>query len=484
MKYFVEVSGRSFGPFPVATIQNWVSSGRVTAESKVSSNKVEWKRADEFPELAPLFGKSGGSSPGATSDPDAAVWNLSVDGQTAYGPYRASDILQWIREGRVKGETLVWRQGENARQIMTEPYFALQFSAPTPPPGTEGYSSAVGSAVGGEEAEWYYSSDGIQGYGPYTISDILSFVAQGRANIDSVVWRQGENARRMRTEPAFSERLALASSGASVLTVQVPAQIETKLNKQLRFRHTALWIAVACSVALALVIFVYHEVKGIRPNYDALVLLDLYNKVEDTHFLTKVDLRYRFILNQTNKYYDALFSHGEAVVLYFLYGVATIVSCVFLYMFVYSFWKSIPPRVARCSPGRAVGFLFIPFFQLYWLFIAYVGGVRDMNKGFKLYESVGVRRGEKTNWASEGAAIVLALIFLFNLITGMFGFDVLVVLKEYVYLLYALTLILVPIFLTTFKNSAIQMNRWREESPDNGGNLRGENVTLDDLVNS
>jgi hypothetical protein len=33
----------------------------------------------------------------------------------------------------------------------------------------------------------------------------------------------------------------------------------------------------------------------------------------------------------------------------------------------------------RTTPGKAVGFLFIPFFNLYWMFMAYWGWAKDCN---------------------------------------------------------------------------------------------------------
>lgn len=478
MKYFVEVSGRSFGPFPVATIQNWVSSGRVTAESKVSSNKVEWKRADEFPELAPLFGKSGGSSPGATSDPDAAVWNLSVDGQTAYGPYRASDILQWIREGRVKGETLVWRQGENARQIMTEPYFALQFSAPSA--GFVGNAPATGATPSTSETqEWYYSVDGIQGHGPYSVSEILKFVEQGRASLDSVVWRHGENARKLRSEPAFSERLAQATAGVNPGMLMTPAMQQmsaleaieltpitplerVRLNGQLRSRYKWMWITSIVSLVFLLVRIVI-DVVAVVSDFD--LPLSTLNTMK-----------------------------WGAITVVAIYLIAWLLSWIFSHMFLFSFWKSIPGNIARVTAGYAVGFLFIPFFRLYWIFIAFIGGANDMNKAFKLYQRVGAQLGEKPRMASTGAAISLMILYFFYLtFVGLLvsGSVYRIFVDNPPLLAIILPLlppffppILFPVFFTAFKNSAIQLNNWRAGSLDENDRRVGPMVTLDDLVNS
>ena len=49
-------------------------------------------------------------------------------------------------------------------------------------------------------------------------------------------------------------------------------------------------------------------------------------------------------------------------------------------MYVYRMWMLVPLSYARTSPGQAVGFLFIPFFNLYWVFQAYYGWAQDYNR--------------------------------------------------------------------------------------------------------
>lgn len=56
------------------------------------------------------------------------------------------------------------------------------------------------------------------------------------------------------------------------------------------------------------------------------------------------------------------------------------VAMIFHLVFVYKFWKSIQDGQARMTPGKAVGFLFIPFFNIYWLFQVYPGFATDYNR--------------------------------------------------------------------------------------------------------
>ena len=71
----------------------------------------------------------------------------------------------------------------------------------------------------------------------------------------------------------------------------------------------------------------------------------------------------------------------------------TVFCCILLYLL----WKRVPTDIARTSPGKAVGFLFIPIFSFYWFFVAYKGLGEDMNRTlrqrgiqYRINESLGL----------------------------------------------------------------------------------------------
>jgi len=57
-----------------------------------------------------------------------------------------------------------------------------------------------------------------------------------------------------------------------------------------------------------------------------------------------------------------------------------ILGSVFICMLVYKAWAAIQEGPVRTTPGKAVGFLFIPLFNFYWIFQAYYGWAVDYNK--------------------------------------------------------------------------------------------------------
>lgn len=68
-----------------------------------------------------------------------------------------------------------------------------------------------------------------------------------------------------------------------------------------------------------------------------------------------------------------------ALTLFILAFVIFALSVIFSMVLIYYFWDSIREgSKTRITPGKAVGFMFIPFFNLYWSFQAYVGLSVDM----------------------------------------------------------------------------------------------------------
>ena len=53
--------------------------------------------------------------------------------------------------------------------------------------------------------------------------------------------------------------------------------------------------------------------------------------------------------------------------------VPVLVSGISILVFLYKMWSAINDGITKPTPGAAVGFLFIPFFSLYWIFIAWPG---------------------------------------------------------------------------------------------------------------
>jgi hypothetical protein len=89
----------------------------------------------------------------------------------------------------------------------------------------------------------------------------------------------------------------------------------------------------------------------------------------------------------------------------FLIGFAEVVFLVLLY----KSWASIQDGFARTSPGKAIGFLFIPIFNFYWVFNVMPGFVRD-------YNSYLVRANIPAKKISGESLQAMALLYLLSAI--------------------------------------------------------------------
>ena len=85
-----------------------------------------------------------------------------------------------------------------------------------------------------------------------------------------------------------------------------------------------------------------------------------------------------------------------------------IIALIFHLMFVYKFWKSIQDGHPRTTPGKAVGFLFIPFFNVYWLFQIYPGFATDYNRYLQ-------EKGIQARPLSQGLLVAMAIFILISI---------------------------------------------------------------------
>lgn len=84
-------------------------------------------------------------------------------------------------------------------------------------------------------------------------------------------------------------------------------------------------------------------------------------------------------------------------------GAVSLVAAFVLFgLLLYMMWSAIQDGHARTTPDKAVGFLFIPFYNIYWVFIAVNGLAYDLNKYI---------RRHRAGMDAEPAPIHLSLLF-------------------------------------------------------------------------
>jgi hypothetical protein len=97
------------------------------------------------------------------------------------------------------------------------------------------------------------------------------------------------------------------------------------------------------------------------------------------------------------------------LILYLISLVPIIFAIVVGMTLLYKMWAAIEGIGARTMPGKAVGFLFIPFFNFYWLFQAYWGWAQDYNKTVR-------ERQINAPIVPEGLGLIIAIFHILGCI--------------------------------------------------------------------
>jgi hypothetical protein len=103
---------------------------------------------------------------------------------------------------------------------------------------------------------------------------------------------------------------------------------------------------------------------------------------------------------------------GPLLFLSFLTMVYLVVVCAIMW---YKAWSSIQDGSARTGPGKAVGFMFIPIFNFYWVFQAVWGFSKDYNSYIERHQ-YGVEK------LPEGLFLASAIMTVVGVIAGMIPF--------------------------------------------------------------
>ncbi len=100
---------------------------------------------------------------------------------------------------------------------------------------------------------------------------------------------------------------------------------------------------------------------------------------------------------------------------FFMFAVA-ITLMVFAMILLYRYWKVMQPYSKRTTPGKAVGFMFIPLFNIYWMFVAYHGLSQDIDRYLAKHPD--------SNASSPNTSLVLAtlIVMLASMIPYLGGF--------------------------------------------------------------
>ncbi|MDR2441363.1 MAG: DUF805 domain-containing protein [Planctomycetaceae bacterium] len=113
----------------------------------------------------------------------------------AFGPFNTEQLLEMKDNGKLGRLTYIsenkidWFTAENLEFLFSVPLQATQQNH------TALHTSHTEQteSVTPEPVNWFYSLNGINGYGPVTVSAITQMLKSGTLNAKSIVWQEGQN---------------------------------------------------------------------------------------------------------------------------------------------------------------------------------------------------------------------------------------------------------------------------------------------------
>jgi hypothetical protein len=185
---------------------------------------------------------------------------------------------------------------------------------------------------------WYYNLNN-QPAGPVDEAALKTLFASGAINFDTLVWQEGMPAWVRLGETHIINQVVAAEAAASPTRqpLYIPGRPDSAGLKTLFIW----WLVTACFFVLFM------------PLYIVMFSRDSQSMTELSYILTG---------------------------LVCLIELVVAASGVLEYVLVYKLWKVVQDGYASTSAGKAVGFLFIPFFNYYWFFRAFWGLAKDLNK--------------------------------------------------------------------------------------------------------
>ncbi|MFM2241638.1 MAG: hypothetical protein RLZ97_493 [Verrucomicrobiota bacterium] len=249
-------------------------------------------------------------------------------------------------------------------------------------------------------SQWYYSKGGQQ-LGPVPESELSRLAASGEINpATDLVWREGM----ADWQPASQALPQLAPAPA------LPAPLSTGASTPVSANPYAAPVHVdTFSVA-------NHELPPVKPANFLLGAIPYGLGIFG--FIASYAFFFWAILQM-----ERSSSSEEPTAMLATFGIGVLISCgvmAFGYIVglvhLHRAWALLQPNTAFATPGRAVGFLFIPFYNLYWVFVAYWRWSQEWNR-------LVVQSGKHplAPRMSEGMFLTHAILLIACGLLGIFG---------------------------------------------------------------
>ena len=270
-------------------------------------------------------------------------------GSKAFGPFSKEGVLTLVTQNRIRRSDAVSTDKTNWRP-------AGEYPELYPNPADAARESAAAKNGGADSEKWYVSRDGREALGPYATETVIGMLAKRELSRRCYVWREGERPRPFGQESLFFLFLPPDEAPRPTMPCAVPRAAEEGPAKRRKMKEEKA------------------AVREFKKRVTAFFKLYLCGFFAAAVFpFLGIYFDYLGAGYQSKALETAAFSFYGLTALCVLFSVAMSLALV------YHFWSALQPYHAGTTPARVVGYCFIPFFNLYWIFVCYFVLAREIN---------------------------------------------------------------------------------------------------------
>jgi hypothetical protein len=242
--------------------------------------------------------------------------------------------------------------------------------------------------------QWFIHSNGEQ-MGPYTGEQLVQYAQQGSVTAETLVWAEG-----MPEWAPASQVPGLFPAAPAAAAAVVAAKPATGAGWNPHAGRLAAagggsgalggsaYKPGASSLTPQAAIGGEYPIIPVKKSSFGLWLGTLIGGIAIAPFTVPIIIGLAMVVS------SGMFSIGISIALnIIILGIISIAFGAFcygvlFYFYVYRAWFCLQAGGPQTTPGKAVGFLFIPFFNIYWIFIGINGLAKDWNRIVSSYENL------------------------------------------------------------------------------------------------
>lgn len=244
------------------------------------------------------------------------------------------------------------------------------------------------------ETQWYFIDGAGEKQGPYKMAEIQAYAGEGMINNESLLWYEGLQdwspaghfpdiapylapavAATAQANPYLAPQTGVLP-GAPLTAAPVGGDYPFPAVKAASFgKYLSFLLGGFALLALGFILIFVAAADSVNNQSPSITT------IEQSPSGSKLETTNTPAQEPPAALYAGMGFMGLGYVL-------MIVGSILGIIYIYRAWFTLQPGGAQSTPGKAVGFLFIPVFNLYWIFVAYPGWAKDWNRIRQSYSNL------------------------------------------------------------------------------------------------